>query len=158
MHWQRRDDGLIVGELLDHRLVYLRNEMGSLHRLARRRLTEMPALMPFGAAVDLVISAAPPDDERCRVLLAGFMPDEPDWVRQWWEPELWSHLDTCAQLVADHVLVNGQAEIATPGHADAFTTALRAVALVADHKFGADGPHSWVAGWLRHVADTLISL
>lgn len=157
MRWQRRDDGVIVGELPGHRLAYLRTEMGSLHRLARRRLDEMPVLMPFGAAVDLVISNAPPNDERCLVLLAGFMPDEPDWVRQWWEPEFWSHLDTCAQLVADQVLVNDQAEIASPDLADAFTTALHAVALVADHKFRTTA-HSWVAGWLRHIADTLVSL
>lgn len=158
MRWQRGDDGLIVGELLDHRFTFLRGEMASLQRLAHRRLDEMPVLMPLGATVDLVISGALPQDERCRVLLDGFMPDEPDWVRQWWEPEFWSHLDTCAQLVADHVLINDRAEIADDRLTDAFTTALHAVALIAEQKLGADDTYSWVANWLRHVADTLISL
>lgn len=157
MHWQR-DDGVIVGELVGHRLDFLRGEMGSLQRLARGRRDEMPALMPLGVTIDLVVSGALPTDERCRVLLDGFMPDEPDWVRQWWEPDLWGHLDTCAQLVLDHVLINHRVEIADTRLAEAFATALHAVAMIADHKFGPDGEHRWVANWLRHIADTLILL
>lgn len=158
MHWQRGDYGVIVGELVDHRLVFLRGEMGSLQRLARGRRDAMPALMPLGVTVNLVVSGALPNDERCRVLLDGFLPDEPDWVRQWWEPDLWGHLDNCAQLVLDHVLINDRVEIADVRHSDAFTTAVRAVAMIADHRFGTGGEHRWVANWLRHVADTLISL
>lgn len=155
MHWQRGDDGVIVGELVGHRLDFLRGEMGSLQRLARGRRDEMPALMPLGVTVNLVVSGALPTDDRCRVLLDGFMPDEPDWVRQWWEPDLWGHLDTCAQLVLDHVLINERVEIADDRLADAFTTAVQAVAMVAAHKFGDEGQHGWVARWLRRVADTL---
>lgn len=157
MRWQRRDDGVITGHLVDHRLAFLRGEMVSLQRLARRRLDSMPVVMPLGVAVNLVVSGGLPQDERCSVLLAGFMPDEPDWVRLWWEPDLWGHIDACAQLVLDQVLVNDddQIEIRDADAADAFVTGLRAVAMVAEHRFGQEGQHHWVAGWLRLVADTL---
>lgn len=150
---------MVTGRLVDHRLAFLRGEMGSLQRLARRRLDAMPMLMPFGTGVTFAVSGAMPDDERCRVLLAGFMPDEPDWVRQWWELDLWCRLEACARHVLSHVLVHddGRVEIADPDSADSFVMAVRAVALIADHRFGAEGDHGWVACWLRHIADMVIS-
>ncbi|GAA3888768.1 hypothetical protein GCM10022243_62080 [Saccharothrix violaceirubra] len=58
-----------------------------------------------------------------------------------------------------HVLVHddGWAKIAEPDSADSFVMAVRAVTLIADHRFSADGDHGWVAGWLRCIADMVIS-
>ncbi|MGH3438354.1 MAG: hypothetical protein ACRDRN_18040 [Sciscionella sp.] len=138
--WSTREDGVVIGTLAAPGARYLRQEIVSLRRLVRMRQDAAPVSLPFGSEIAISVTTAPPEDDRLRALLAHFVGgNEPEWVWQWHEQELWCFLLACADATESSWTgsdddSSARVELCNEQAREAFFQTTRAIAAVADHR------------------------
>ena len=133
IRWERVSADLVIGTFADHQVAALRREFGKLHELVDDRIRTAPALLPFGSQVCYALVASLTEDGTLRALLAHFVgQDEPEWMWQWHELDLWCWLRQSFSAALDVLPDNGARVPVTAGaQADALATSLGALGAVA---------------------------
>ncbi|HEX3789314.1 MAG TPA: hypothetical protein VHW44_15730 [Pseudonocardiaceae bacterium] len=152
--WDRQGDELIVGLFSHQEITFFRERISALRTMAALRLASCPTLRPFGAAVDIEISAALPVDERLLRLLEKFLRSQPSETWVWHELDFWREMvascDTCLATLPD---LDGRLELPRR-HGRMFQGLLSAIVVITLPRDRADpNRFSWTAPyeWLRRT-------
>lgn len=138
--WDRVAPDLVVGTFEQTQVSKLRIEISALHALVIERTRSAPSLLPFSAQVCLAITADLPADGRLRAVLAQAVGvDEPEWVWQWHELDVWQWLaGYCTTALGLLPQSGGRVEIRTDEQVRALAVVADAIGVVAGYRAGTD--------------------